>query len=525
MKKNDVVDIEITDSSFDGQGIGRSKEGIVVFVKNALPGEIVKAHILKVLKNTAYGKVSEFIKKSEKRCEPVCKSFLKCGGCTYMFTDYQTELEIKTRNVKNALKTIAGLECDADFAVGGEEYCYRNKMLVPVSKDKNGKIYAGFFRKNSHDAVPMSECPISHPDFKIITDAIIGFCEKYCIEPYNEEKTTGIIRHIYIRRGFHTGEIMAGVVTKTKSLPNKDKFIAELKKTGLNIVSIIQNINEKNTNVILGEKTVVLDGKPYIEDFMLKNRFRISCPSFYQVNTAMAERLYEIALKNMDENDRVIFDLYSGAGTITLAIAKKAKNAEKVIGIESCEPAVLNARENAKINGIKNVEFICGKAEEEIFSLLNVGIMPDAVILDPPRSGCDKMLIKALCRLKPQKIIYISCNPSTMARDIKLLSDVYNLNSVCPVDLFPKTYHIETVAFLSRQPVDEHIYFDVNVGDLPKTARTTDTYPEIKAYIKDKYGFEKRENYNKGKDNHRVPNCPPEKEKAVRDAFKHFGML
>lgn len=451
MKKNETAVIEITDLTYDGLGIGRSEEGIVVFVKNALPGEVVRVHILKALKSKAYGKVTEFIKKSEERCEPVCESFFKCGGCAYMFTNYKNELKIKKKSVENAFKSIAGLFVQANDTVSGEEYGCRNKMLVPLAREKDGKIVAGFFRKNSHDVIPMGDCPASNADFKIIIKAITDFAEKYNIEPYNEEKKTGIIRHIYIRKGFYSGEIMAGVVTKTKNLPHKKEFTETLKSTGLNIVSIIQNINEKNTNVILGEKTVILEGKPYIEDFMLGNKFRISCQAFYQVNTKMAEKLYELAINYTDENDKIIFDLYSGAGTITLSLAKKVKSAEKIIGIESCEPAVLNARENAELNNIKNVEFIFGEAEEKIFDLLKKGIKPDAVVLDPPRSGCDKKLIDALLSLNPKKIIYISCNASTMARDIKTLTEKYEIKDLTPVDLFPKTYHVECVASLIRK--------------------------------------------------------------------------
>lgn len=447
MKKNDIVTVHITDISHDGQGIGRTEEGRVVFVREALIGETVKVHILKVLKNTAYGKIESFVSQSSARCIPKCGIFSKCGGCSYMHTNYKNELTIKRERVKSALLGIAGIKCEVNETLGGAEYFYRNKMLIPLCMSKDGRIKAGFYRKNSHDIIPMEECCISHGDFKKITEKIIEFCEKFNVMPYDEKTKSGIIRHIFIRRGWHSGEIMAGVVTKTEKLPFSDEFVKALKSLGLNIVSVIQNINKKETNVILGDKTVILYGKPYITDFMLENKFFISCQAFYQVNTPMAEKLYETALSHIDEKDEIIFDLYSGAGTITLALARKAK---KVIGIESCEPAVLNARQNSEENDITNAEFICGNAETEIFNLIGKGIIPDAVVLDPPRSGCDKKLISALLEAKPEKIIYISCNPSTMARDIKELSENYFLRDVQPVDLFPKTSHVETVVLMSR---------------------------------------------------------------------------
>lgn len=447
MKKNDIVTVNITDISFDGQGIGRTGEGFVVFVKNALIGETVLVHILKVLKNTAYGKIKEIIEKSPDRTEPVCVVFSKCGGCAYMHTAYENELKLKTKSVKNALMSVAGLDCKVNEALGNTEYGYRNKMLVPLAKTKEGKVCAGFYRRNSHDVIPMENCSISHNDFPVLIKAVTVFCEKYNIEPYNEMTKKGVIRHVFIRRGNYSGEIMAGVVTKTEKMPYKEEFVSALKSTGLNVVSIIQNINKKDTNVILGEKTVLLDGKPYIEDYMLGNKFFISCQAFYQVNTQMAELLYEKAISYINDGVETVFDLYCGAGTITLALAKKAK---KVFGIENCEPAVLNARENAKENKIENVEFICGQAETEIKKLLDDGIKPDAVVLDPPRSGCDKKLIQSLMETLPPKIIYISCNPSTMARDIKELLQYYKVEFVQPVDLFPKTHHCEVICALYR---------------------------------------------------------------------------
>lgn len=448
LKKNDMVRVKITDMSFDGQGIGRTDDGFVVFVKGALTGETADVHILKVLKNSAYAKIISVIQPSEKRCEPSCPVFSKCGGCAYMHTSYENELKIKSNHIKSVFKNIAGLDISPLPILSGAEYGYRNKALVPLCKNADGKICAGFYRRNSHTVIPMENCLISHEDFFTIINCIVKFCEKYKIEPYDETTKKGAVRHIFIRRGYHSGEIMAGVITKTQALPHADKLIEMLHGTKLNIVSIIQNINPKDTNVILGEKTKILYGEPYIKDSMLGNSFMLSCPSFYQVNTPMAERLYTEALSYLDEADETVFDLYSGAGTITLSIAKKAKT---VYGIESCAPAVENARQNACLNGIENVQFICGNAEDEIFTLLNDGIIPDAVVVDPPRSGCDKRLINALLETKPKKIIYISCNPSTLARDVSLLKEVYTPSAVRPVDLFPKTAHVETIVLLQNR--------------------------------------------------------------------------
>lgn len=449
MKKNDIIKIKITDMSFDGQGIGRDESGRVVFVQNAVSGEEAEVKILKVLKNTAYGKTQRLISPSESRIEPDCPIFHKCGGCAYRHITYEKELEFKTAQINNVLKSIAKTDVRAkdtipsDFTEG-----YRNKALFPVSYGENGKIVAGFYRKRSHSVIPCENCVITPAEFIKIRDFVVDFLEKHSIEPYDEKAHKGLVRHIFLRKGFHTGEIMAGLVINGNTLPCDSEFVSGLLSLNLNVKSIVLNINKSKTNVILGEKTFALYGENYIEDAMNGSLFKISCQSFYQVNTPQAERLYEEAISFVDEGNDTVFDLYCGIGTISHCLSRKAK---KVYGVESCEPAVKDANKNKILNKKDNLEFICDLAENAVFKLIKSGIIPDTVVLDPPRSGCDKTLIETLLKTKPKKIIYISCNPATLARDIFLLKEEYRLSFVRGVDLFPRTAHVETIAFLELE--------------------------------------------------------------------------
>ena len=362
---------------------------------------------------------------------------------------------------------------------------------------------------------------------------------EFGISAYDSVNHTGLVRHIYIRKAFVTGQIMVCLVINGDEIPKFHELVDDLLRID-GLKSVVININQEKTNVILGLECKTLWGADYIEDVLCGVKIRLSPLSFYQVNHDCAELLYNKASEYVGATgSETVLDLYCGAGTIGLSMANKVK---KIIGVEIIPEAIEDAKVNAKNNNIENCEFYCGDAKDAVKILKDKNIEPDAVILDPPRKGCDREVLEYVAEMKPKKIVYVSCDVSTQARDCAILKELgYETKEVTPVDMFPRTSHTETVALLSRQKVDEHIYFDVNVQDLPKTARTTATYPEIKAYVKDKYGlnvtslniaqvkekhgFEKRENYNKGKDGHRVPNCPPEKEKAIEDAFKHFGML
>lgn len=454
MKKNDIVTITITDISHNGSGIGKTEEGFVVFVPELLIGEIAQVKILKVLKNIAYGKTVKILTPSVKRTVPACQVAKQCGGCVFHHTTYQNECDIKQQLVKNAFRPMGeNIPEIASAHPSPKQEAYRNKMLLPVGYDKDGNIVAGFYRARTHEIIPCSACSITYPEFLSITECILSHLRKHRIAPYTEEKHSGIVRHIFIRRGEHTGEIMVGLVVNLKknyeSVLHTKELIEQLLLLHYNIISIALNINTKKTNVILGEETITLHGKKYLTDTMNGISFGISLPSFYQVNTLQAEQLYQKALSLLGDNYETVFDLYCGIGTITLNLARKAK---KVYGIESCAPAVEDAKMNRDANGIGNVEFICGTAEEEAPKLVKQGIVPDAVVLDPPRSGCEESLLEMLCDIKPKKIVYISCNPATLARDMKYLTDNgYHADTVYPFDLFPRTFHCECVTLLTQK--------------------------------------------------------------------------
>ncbi len=452
LKKNDLITITGTDISHNGSGIGKTEEGFVVFVPDLLIGEVAQVKILKVLKNTAFGKIEQLISKSHKRICSICSVAKQCGGCVFHHTTYENECDIKRQLVKNAFRPMGqNIPEIAPTTPSPKQEAYRNKMLLPVGYDKNGNVVAGFYRARSHEIIPCTACSITYPEFLAITDTVLSHLKEFNIAPYSEEKHSGIVRHIFIRRGEHSSEIMVGLVVNLKKNPESALHTDELTKKLLainpNIISIAININTKKTNVILGEQTVTVYGKKYLTDSMNGISFGISLPSFYQVNTLQAEKLYEKALSLLGEDFNTVFDLYCGIGTITLNLSKKAK---KVYGIESCAPAVEDAKINRDMNGIKNVEFICGTAEDEAPKLVAQGIIPDAIVLDPPRSGCEESLLQMICEIKPKTVVYISCNPATLARDMKYLTDNgYQADTVYPFDLFPRTFHCECVTKLT----------------------------------------------------------------------------
>lgn len=451
MKKNDILTVTVTDIAYNGSGIGKTEDGFVVFVPELLIGEIAKVKILKVLKNTAYGKTEELLVASPHRMNQICPVAKQCGGCVFHHTTYENECDMKRQLVKNAFRPMGQhIPAIAPTEPSPKQTAYRNKMLLPVGYDKNNNIVAGFYRARTHEIIPCRKCDITYPEFLTISECILSHLKEYNILPYSEETHSGVVRHIFIRRGEHTGEIMVGLVINLKQnfkkLLHTDELVEKLLSLNKSIISIAINCNTKKTNVILGDETVTIYGKKYLSDTMNNIQFGISLPSFYQVNTLQAEKLYQKALSLLGEDFDTVFDLYCGIGTITLNLSKKAK---MVYGIESCAPAVEDAKMNCDLNGITNVEFICGTAEEEAPKLVKQGIVPDAVVLDPPRSGCEQSLLEMLCEIKPDKIVYISCNPATLARDMKYLTDNgYQSDTVYPFDLFPRTQHVECVVRL-----------------------------------------------------------------------------
>ncbi len=476
-------------------------------------------------------------KTTAKKKAEFCPVAKKCGGCQLQNMSYPEQLSYKQTKAIRLL----GKFCRVQEIIGMDNpYNYRNKVQAAFGMTRGGKIISGVYQSKSHRIVCIDECRLEDKKADEIIVTIRNMMRYYKMLPYNEDTGKGFLRHVLVKRGFTSGEVMVVLVTGSPMFPGKNAFVKELLKKHPEITTIIQNINREHTSLVLGNTEKVLYGKGTIEDTLCGCVFRISAKSFYQINPVQTEKLYTKAIEfaELTGNETVI-DAYCGIGTIGIIAAKKAK---EVVAVELNKDAVVDAKNNAKRNETENIKFYCADAGEFMTKMAENGEKADVVFMDPPRAGSDEAFLSSVVTLSPKKVVYISCNPETQARDLKYLTQHgYKTRKIQPVDMFPHTSHIETVALLSRQKVTEHIYIDVNIADLPKTTRTTATYPEIKAYIKDKYGlcvsslniaqikekhgFEKRENYNKGKEGHRVPKCPPEKEKAIEDAFKHFGML
>lgn len=449
LSKNDIIRVEVVDLTHDGLGVVKH-EGQVFFVENALPTEVIDMRVLKVGKNISYGKVENFISQSPYRQMNLALDYLRTGIADLGHLAYDQQLLFKQEQVKKALSKIAGLtDVDVLPTLGMEQpLAYRNKAQVPVRRVK-GRLETGFFRKQSHDLLPLSDYYIQHSEIDQLINAVRDLLIRYDVKPYNEAEHTGLIRHILVRRGHYTGELMLVLVTTRPKIFRIEQLIDQLTKDFPNLVSIIQNINDQKTNVILGKEFRTLYGKDTISDQMLGNRYEISAQSFYQVNTEMAEQLYQTAIEFADLTaDDVVIDAYSGIGTIGLSFAKQVKH---VYGVEVVEKAVQDSQQNALQNGISNVTYVCDSAENAMTNWLKQGIKPSVIMVDPPRKGLTESFIKTSSAVVPEKIVYISCNPATMARDIKLYQELgYKLEKVQPVDLFPQTHHVECVALLVK---------------------------------------------------------------------------
>ncbi len=440
MNKNDVFQIEITGTTDQGDGVGRA-EGMAVFVPYALMGEVVRVIIVKVMKSFAYGKLMEVISPSQHRIKAQCEYFYKCGGCRFWNVEYSQELEFKRRNVKDCLERIGKIYVDVPETLGCLE-CkgYRNKGQFPVSNDGIG-IYA----QHSHRVIDVGRCIIQGDENSQVLSAVRQWMAECGVEPYNEENHTGCVRHIYTRCA--QSGVMVCVVTKTEDVPFRERLIEVLREKVDGLSGIIHNMNEKSTNVVLGTRFRTLWGEDYLIDSIGHCKFKLSPMSFYQVNNAQTKVLYDkVAEFAQLTGDEVVWDLYCGIGTIGQYLAKDAK---KIVGCEVVPQAIENAKENARINGIDNTEYYCGTAEEVAPKLK--GERPDVVILDPPRKGCGESLLKTVAKTRPKRIVYVSCKPSTLARDLRILEDLgYKTQKVQPVDMFPRTHHIETVAQVVR---------------------------------------------------------------------------
>jgi 23S rRNA (uracil1939-C5)-methyltransferase len=458
IEKNKEYIVNITGLGFEGEGVGRI-EGLTVFVQGALPGEEVVVKIIKVAKNHAFGKLLDILKASEDRKEPICAIYKRCGGCQMQHLSYEAQLKFKFNRVKDCLERIGKLENILIHETLGmkEPYRYRNKVQLPVG-EKNGELQVGFYAARSHEIINMDNCYIQEETADQVVKVTKNWMKEYNIQPYceiqndelKESSRKGLLRHIMIRKGFKTGEVMVVLVTNEFEIPFKEEFIKAITENVIGIKSIIQNINTKATNVILGLENITLCGQEYITDYIGKYRFNISPLSFFQVNPYQTEVLYNKVLEYADlSGNEIVFDAYCGTGTISLFLSEKSK---KVYGVEIISEAIENAKVNAEQNNINNAEFFVGEAETVIPELIGKGIRADVVVVDPPRKGCEKSLLEALALMAPEKIIYVSCDPGTLARDLAILDELgYKTIEVQPVDMFPQTAHVETVVKIERK--------------------------------------------------------------------------
>lgn len=451
-KKGDKLTLDVTDINNLGCGVAHAPDGRVVFIKGAVTGDLVSAEIIKVNRSFLVARLTEVIEPSTHRAdEEFCDAPLACGGCVYRHINYSHELELKRDYVKNAFNK-AGLPDVTVLPVlsTGRAEGYRNKAQYPVTKTKNG-TRAGFFASKTHNVIPIESCMLQNQAFSPIVKSVCEAADRYGWSVYDEESGSGLLRHIYLRIGERTGEIMLCLVINGDALPCAEEFVSEIKSGFPNVVGILLSINKKNTNVILGDRYVTLYGRSYIEDTLCSLRFKISADSFYQVNRDGAELLYSVAREMAGlGGGEVLMDLYCGTGTIGLSMAK---NVKKLCGVEIVSAAVDCARENAERNGIENAEFFCADAgDKEVILRAAGGVRPDVVVIDPPRKGSTKELVECLAGLGVPKVVYVSCDPDTLARDAAWFCEAgYELGEVQPVDMFPRTGHVESLVCLQRQ--------------------------------------------------------------------------
>jgi len=640
-QKDMELELLIEDMGTAGEGIGK-KDGVAFFVKDAVLGDLVLAKVMKMKKNYGYARLIQVLKHSPFRTEPRCPYYRQCGGCQIQALDYRKQLEFKENKVKNNLKRIGGfrmaedlfqenkpennlrrtedsrrkegfsqknnreqfdgLRMEAGFSqeakrkkedavsveeqdipvlhpiIGMEEpYHYRNKAQFPIGTDKNGNIVTGFYAARSHTIIPNRKCYLGAEINEKILNIVISFMEENGILPYQEAAGIGLVRHVLIRCGFVTGEIMVCLVLNGRELPFAGKLVDKLRNLS-GMTSITLNVNEKDTNVILGDEIITLWGQNYITDYIGNVKYQISPLSFYQVNPIQTRRLYETALEYAGlTGTETVWDLYCGIGTISLFLAQKAK---QVYGVEVVEPAIWDARNNARINGIENVEFFVGKAEEVLPEFYEKGFSetrggkpegmialesgkeygmrhPDVIVVDPPRKGCDEKCLEIIVKMQPERVVYVSCDPATLARDLKYLCGRgYEVREVQPVDMFPQGVHVETVVMLSHKKPDSVINVKVEFGEgeakvpldnIVKRAEAYKpkervTYKMIKEYIEAKYGFKVHTAYiaelkrELGLPMYDAPNAVeelkqprkhPTKEKveAIKDALKNFSLI
>ena len=447
VEKNKEYIVDIIDTGFQGEGIAKI-DGLTIFIPNAIKGEKLKILIVKVLSSHAFGKIVEIIEKSPYRIESDCTTYKRCGGCSLRHIKYEETLKMKQNAVQSLVNKTLKNKIEVEDTLGMENpYHYRNKAQYPVGLNKDGKPVIGVFANRTHEIIPINTCFIQNKQTEEIAKYIFEFLVKNNISVYNEKTQKGLVRHIVTKIGIKTDEIMCILVINGKEMPKEKELVEELTNKFKNIKTIVKNINTKNTNVILGNENINLFGDGYITDILGEYKFKISPMSFYQINPIQAEKLYNLGVEsaNITKND-VVFDLYCGIGTISLFMSKFAK---KVYGVEIVEEAIVAAKENAKMNNVDNTEFIAGDVEKVLDELVNVKqIMPDIIMVDPPRRGLDNTSIENIKKVRPKKVVYISCNPATLVRDLAKLEEIYEVKQITPVDMFPFTSHVEVCALL-----------------------------------------------------------------------------
>lgn len=450
-KKNDMVTVEIKDMGHDGEGIGKA-EGYTLFIKDAVIGDLVEAKVMKAGKNYGYARLMQVLKPSKDRVEPKCSCARACGGCQLQALSYEKQLEFKEKKVRGNLERIGGFsDLEIEKVIGMEHpWRYRNKAQYPVGKDKDGKIITGFYAGRTHSIIPNQDCLLGAEINETILEKVIAYMEENHVAPYDETTGRGLVRHVLIRCGYQTGEIMVCLIVNGRKLPAAEKLIDSLREIP-GMTSISLNVNTKRNNVILGEEVINLWGQAFITDAIGEVKYQISPLSFYQVNPIQTEKLYETALEFAGLTGKeTVWDLYCGIGTISLFLAKKAK---QVYGVEIVPPAIADARKNAALNGIENAEFYVGKAEKVLPEKYEQeGISADVIVVDPPRKGCDEAVLQTMLKMKPERIVYVSCDSATLARDLKrLCEEMYEVKRVAVCDMFPQGVHVESIVLLQKR--------------------------------------------------------------------------
>ena len=560
MQKNELVKVKIEDIGVGGEGIGKV-DGYTLFIKDAIIGDVVEAKVMKAKKNYGYARLMKVLSPSKDRIEKaVCPMARKCGGCQIQEMKYPAQLAFKESKVRGNLERIGEVPGELLDQImhpivgmdgeGMQPFRYRNKAQFPIGTDKDGRVTAGFYAGRTHSIIGNTDCVLGVEVNEKILNCILDFMEEFEIPAYDEVKHKGLVRHVLLRYGFKTDEIMVCLVINGKTIPHCHDLVGRLRQIP-GMTSITLSSNTAKTNVIMGDTIRLLWGQEFITDYIGEIKYQISPLSFYQVNPVQTEKLYGLALDYAGlTGNETVWDLYCGIGTISLFLAKKAK---QVYGVEIIPQAIDDAKNNAKINDITNAEFYVGKAEEVLpeyykeYEKTHNGekAHADVIVVDPPRKGCEESLLQTIVDMQPEKVVYVSCDSATLARDVKFLrAKGYELKDVTPVDQFPHTVHVETVVLLSKGEVDsKKIRVEFSLEDMDMSEfQDGATYPQIKEYvlehtglkvsnlyisqIKRKCGIGVGKNYNLPKsEDSRQPQCPPEKEKAIREAFKYFGMI